>query len=161
MGAARSQDGAVSREALASNHHNTIAELSMEALVVELLENKLEMTWKVHNSRWNFVVIKYCVYCFLASGLLLLLQAGQQYNEGHRYEQLCCSGTEFSVPRLLKTDRDADISQKHTSSEMREDVVYVAAFPPDRLEYGRAMSNNNAEGCGAVSGFASKKSLDI
>lgn len=37
----------------------------------------------------------------------------------------------------------------------------VAAFPPDRLEYGRAMSNNNAEGCGAVSGFASKKSLDI
>lgn len=77
----------MSREALASNHHNTIAELSMETLVVELLENKLEMTWKVHNTRWNFVVIKYCVYCFLASGLLPL-QAGQQYNEGHHYEQL-------------------------------------------------------------------------
>lgn len=124
VGAASSQDGAVSREALASDYHNTIAELSMEALVVELLENKLEMTWEVHNSRWNVVVIKYCVYCFLASGLLLLLllQAGQ-YNEGHHYEQLCCSGTEFSVPRLLKTDRDADISQKHTSSEMREDVL--------------------------------------
>lgn len=112
----------MSREALASNHHNTIAEVSMDALVVELLENKLEMTWKVHNSRWNFVVIKYRAYCFLASGLLLL-QAGQQYNKGHRYKQLCCPGTEFSVPRLLKTDWDADISGKHTSSELSEDVV--------------------------------------
>lgn len=47
----------MSLEALASNHHNAITQLSMEALVVELLENKLEMAWKVHNRRWNFLVI--------------------------------------------------------------------------------------------------------
>lgn len=41
----------MSPEALASDHHHTVTQLSVEALVVELLENMLEMTWKVHNVR--------------------------------------------------------------------------------------------------------------
>lgn len=55
MGAACCQDGAVSLEALASDHHHTVTQLGMEALVVELLENVLEMTRKVHDRRWRDV----------------------------------------------------------------------------------------------------------
>lgn len=47
----------MSLEALASNHHHTIAQLSVEALVVELLENVLEMTWKVHNGEGGGFVV--------------------------------------------------------------------------------------------------------
>lgn len=43
----------MSLEAVVSNHHDTIAQLSVEALVVELLEKELEMTREVHNRRWS------------------------------------------------------------------------------------------------------------
>lgn len=42
----------MSLEALASNQHHTVTQLSMEALVVELLENMLEVTWKVHYKKY-------------------------------------------------------------------------------------------------------------
>lgn len=37
----------------------------------------------------------------------------------------------------------------------------VVRFPRDALEYGQAGSNNNTEGCGAVSSFVYQNSLDI
>lgn len=48
------QDGAVSLKGLTSNHHYTVTQLSLEALVVELLENMLEVTWKVHHGQWSW-----------------------------------------------------------------------------------------------------------
>lgn len=43
----------MSPETLTSNHHHTVTQLRLEALVVELLENVLEMTREVHD------------YCFI------------------------------------------------------------------------------------------------
>lgn len=39
----------MSLEVRVSNHHDTVTQLSVEALVVELFEKKLEMTREVHN----------------------------------------------------------------------------------------------------------------
>lgn len=100
VGAACRQDGAVSPEALASYHHHAITQVSMEALVVELLENKLEMSWKVHNKPVGFVIIYFCTYCFLSSALQLLL-AMHQHSEGQCL-QSCCLGTEFSFPHRIR-----------------------------------------------------------
>lgn len=43
----------MSLEALVSNHHHAVAQLSVKALVVELLEKELEMTREVHHRRWS------------------------------------------------------------------------------------------------------------
>lgn len=40
-------------------------------------------------------------------------------------------------------------------------VRLAAASPPDGLEYGRASSNNNEEGCDAVSCLLSKSGLVV
>lgn len=100
MRAACCQDGAVSPEGLTSHHHHAITQLSMEALVVKLLENKLEMSWKVHNNTVELVAIYYCTYCFLSSALQLLL-AMHQHSEGQCLES-CCPGTEFSFPHHIR-----------------------------------------------------------
>lgn len=61
MRAAGGQDGAVSPEGLASNQHHTVTQLGVEALLVELLENELEMTWEVHGgasySKSPFIIL--------------------------------------------------------------------------------------------------------
>lgn len=80
MGAACSKDGAVSLEALASHHNHTITQLSMEALVVELLKNMLEMTRKVHNRIFYLFLFDIVGPIILAPGAAL---ATQQHNEGH------------------------------------------------------------------------------
>ncbi len=166
MGAACCQDGAVSLEALASNQHHTITQLGVEALVVELLENMLKVTRKVHNVV-EFVVSQYCRFYFVASVALL---ATQQHKEGHCQEQaqeqllvirISSAGNSTRLPGLLTL---------HTSLPpvrgcVVEVVVYllsaVAGFPTNALEYGRARSNNNTEGCGALSSFVSENSPDI
>lgn len=48
------QDGAVSLEALTSNHNHTITELTMETLVVQLFKNVLKVVREVHDDLGSF-----------------------------------------------------------------------------------------------------------
>lgn len=50
MGATGRQHGAVGLEVSAAHHDDTIPQLTMDTLVVELLKDLLKVTWEVHGS---------------------------------------------------------------------------------------------------------------
>lgn len=50
MGATGCQHGAVGLEVSAAHYDDTIPQLTMDTLVVELLKDLLKVTWEVHGS---------------------------------------------------------------------------------------------------------------
>lgn len=151
----------MSREAPASNQHNTIAQLRAEALVVELPENKLKMTRKVHNRRWDFFGGVNIGSIVLASALLLLLLRAGLYKEDQCREHPWCSVTArtFRFSTAGKMTGFLTFYRGIPPVRSARMVRLAAASPPDGLEYGRASSNNNEEGCDAVSCLLSKSGL--
>lgn len=51
MGAAGRQHGAVGLEVSAAHHDDTVPQLTVHTLVVELLKDLLKVTWEVHGSK--------------------------------------------------------------------------------------------------------------